>query len=46
MNRKSTMKTFFSNSIGKTTKACLAELYPVAGFVGIATYIIVECFLE
>ena len=46
MNRKSTMNTFLTNSIGKTTKAFLVELYPVAGFVGIATYILVECFLE
>jgi len=30
----------------ETRRVRLADLYPWAGIVGIATYIFVECFLE
>ena len=40
------MKTTALKNFQHRTKLCLAEFYPVAGIVGIAAYIFVECFLE
>lgn len=39
------MKTLLSNGIRKTAMLRLVDLYPLAGIVSIALYIVVECFL-
>jgi hypothetical protein len=40
------MKTMLMKGWQRTTSVRVADFYPVAGIVGIATYIFVECFLE
>jgi len=39
------MKTLLSKGIRKTAMLHPIDLYPLAGIVSIATYIVVECFL-
>jgi hypothetical protein len=46
MTQLSPMKTIATKNVEKTAKFRLSDLYPLAGIVSIATYIVVELLLE
>ena len=46
MSRVDPMKTIAFKGIGKTVTLRLADFYPIAGIVGIATYVFIKSFME